>query len=106
MTVELALNEADLSLRKREIPDKFNNPEYKPLFEEAFNRYAQIIKGCEEEKTLTWVALNYWNPMRYQERIEFPTMFQPEERKRRSAGDPFWILHRKYLKCDYGERNF
>ena len=33
-------------------------------------------------------------------------MFQPEERKKRSSTDPFWILHRKYLQCDFGERNF
>lgn len=44
---ELALNEADKSLRDKQVPKKFDNEEYRPLFEKVFERYDEIIKGCE-----------------------------------------------------------
>lgn len=44
--------------------------------------------------------------MNYKERIQYPEFLQEKEREGRSKTDPFWILHEKYLKCDYGEKNF
>lgn len=46
--VELTLNEADLYLRNRKHFPEFNKEEYGPLFERAFDRYAEIIAGCKK----------------------------------------------------------
>ena len=51
------------------------------------------------------MGLHYWNPLNYKKDFEFPLFLRPEEKKKREA-DPFWILHRKYLNCEFGERNF
>ena len=107
---EMSLNEADQSLRKREIPEGFQSSEYQKLFENVFQRYEEIIKGCKEElnegETLPYVALHYWNPMDYRSRIKFPEYFSERNKQEKAESDPFWILHRRFLKCDFGEKNF
>ena len=66
--MDLALNEADQSLRKHEIPESFNNNYYKSDFEAIFDRYDKIIEGCKKEEgseKLPWIGIHYWVPLDY-----------------------------------------
>ena len=92
------------------MPSTLKAAEYRELLEKAFDRYEEIIKGCEselkEDEALPYVALHYWNPMDYRSRIKFPSYFSEETKKAKANSDPFWLLHRKFLHCDFGEKNF
>ena len=85
---EMSLNEADQALRSREIPEHFKNVEYQELFEKVFDRYEEIIKGCEGElkegEVLPYVALHYWNPMDYRQRIKFPEIFSDKTKQEKA----------------------